>query len=312
MRVWGYAEGNIYDPIYAAYPQSKDIPYIHKPNLQQARARGLVVFDTDVLGLRSLPINRSVPKNKGLEVRVALLGDSITFGEGVTHTKDTFCQVAEDQVNSSGSAVNYKFYNFGVSAYSVREMAATARERIQVINPDMVILALIPDDFNLGRTPEVDKHGYHYNQHLSGFISKDSIFKRALRQVRISYLFRNLINQIRHKNSDQGIPAAMDKRPHLPDSFEFVRAFVADMQQQNLEYFVLLLPSHSNPGFDPIVEVLENEAIPFLDLRGVYGQFSIDDFNASPFDHHPSALAHHAIGRGIAAYILKTKGRLPR
>ena len=36
-------------------------------------------------------------------------------------------------------------------------------------------------------------------------------------------------------------------------------------------------------------------------------QFSLDDFNASAFDKHPSALVHQAIGLEIAEYILKTK-----
>jgi len=312
IRVWGYAESNIYDPIYTAYPQSEDIPYIHKPNLKQARARGLVIFDTDKLGLRSLHPNNSVLENSDLLVRVALLGDSVTFGEGVSQTKDTFCQVAEDQLNQNCEDGTFLVYNFGVSAYSVQEMAATARERIQAVSPDLVIMALIPDDFNLGRTPEVDKYGYHYNQQLSGFISKDSIFKRALRKVRISYLFRNLINQLRYMNSDQGTPEAIEVKLLLPDSFAFVRAFVANMQQQNLEYLILLLPSNSNSDFDPVAKALENDSISYLDLRGIFDQFTLDDFNASAFNRHPSALVHQTIGQDIAEYIIESKAGFPR
>jgi hypothetical protein len=38
VRIWGYAQPHIYDPIYRPYDRTKDIPYIHKPNLTEARA----------------------------------------------------------------------------------------------------------------------------------------------------------------------------------------------------------------------------------------------------------------------------------
>jgi hypothetical protein len=39
VRMWGYSERHIYDPIYTSFDPSEDIPYIHKPNLVHARAR---------------------------------------------------------------------------------------------------------------------------------------------------------------------------------------------------------------------------------------------------------------------------------
>jgi hypothetical protein len=53
VRIWGYSESHTYDPIYTSFEPSEDIPYIHKPNLIQAQARGLPVINTDSLGLRS-------------------------------------------------------------------------------------------------------------------------------------------------------------------------------------------------------------------------------------------------------------------
>ena len=53
VRIWGYSERHIYDPIYTSFDLSEDIPYIHKPNLLQARARGLAVINTDSLGMRA-------------------------------------------------------------------------------------------------------------------------------------------------------------------------------------------------------------------------------------------------------------------
>ncbi len=52
VRLWGHSEPHIYDPIYRPFEQSEDIPYVHKPNLVQAHARGLAIINTDSLGLR--------------------------------------------------------------------------------------------------------------------------------------------------------------------------------------------------------------------------------------------------------------------
>jgi hypothetical protein len=43
VRFSGYSEHYIYDPIYKEFDRMKDIPYIHKSNLVNARGRGLAV-----------------------------------------------------------------------------------------------------------------------------------------------------------------------------------------------------------------------------------------------------------------------------
>src|SRR6476646_1311006 len=90
LRLWGYSELSIYDPIYIPFEKSEDIPYVHKPNLVHARAHGLAIINTDSLGLRSKTAGlRYGPKQRN-EYRIAITGDSVTFGEGVPSTDDTF------------------------------------------------------------------------------------------------------------------------------------------------------------------------------------------------------------------------------
>src|SRR5215208_4997149 len=76
--------------------RSEEIPYIHKCNLTEARARGLAVINTDSLGLRAKNVGASYGVKQPNEYRIALVGDSVTFGEGVPRTEDTFAQVLED------------------------------------------------------------------------------------------------------------------------------------------------------------------------------------------------------------------------
>lgn len=40
VRMWGYSQRHMYDPIYTSFKGAEDIPYIQKPNLVQVQARG--------------------------------------------------------------------------------------------------------------------------------------------------------------------------------------------------------------------------------------------------------------------------------
>src|ERR1051326_3540792 len=76
VRLWGYSEPHIYDPIYRPGGHT-DIPYVHKPNLVNARGRGLAMINTDSLGLRAKTAGvRYLPKQPD-EYRIAIAGDSI-------------------------------------------------------------------------------------------------------------------------------------------------------------------------------------------------------------------------------------------
>jgi hypothetical protein len=78
----------------------------------------------------------------------------------VPRTDDTFVRVLEDALGRAHGPTRVRVLNSGVSAYSVREMAATLEHRMLAVAPDLVVLCIIPGDFTLSRTPGVDDAGY--------------------------------------------------------------------------------------------------------------------------------------------------------
>jgi hypothetical protein len=129
-RLWGYSGHNIYGPIYMHFEPSQDIPYVHKPNLANARGRGFSVINTDSLVLRSKGIGTYYGPKRNDEYRIAIVGDSGTFGQGVSKTEDIYPQVLDDTLNRRQSALKVQVFNYGVSAYRVKEMAATLEYRM--------------------------------------------------------------------------------------------------------------------------------------------------------------------------------------
>ena len=300
VRLSGYSEHHLCDPIYMPFAAAHDeIPYVHKPNLSHVRARGLAVINTDSLGLRSKTVGERYALREANEYRIAVVGDSVTFGEGVANTEDTFAQVLEDSLNQKQNAQKVKVFNFGASAYSVQVMAATLRQRMLEVEPNLVLMAIIPADFDLSRTPSVDAWGYLTDKKLSGFLPTDSRVRLSLRKLHTLYLLRDIISPwtSSSRSADQIISAGA-----VPDSYSFVKEFKEISEQHKVAYAVVLLPS-GNDGFGNLSAQLRSEPLAFIDLSSLRTQFTSNQFHASRFDPHPSALVHKKIGEALAQYI---------
>ena len=305
VRIWGYSQRHIYDPIYMSFDRAGDIPYIHKPNLTQVRALGLAVINTDSLGLRTKAAGTLYAAKQPNEYRIAVVGDSVTFGEGVTRTEDTFAQVLEDMLNQRQQAVTVKVLNFGASAYSVKQMAATLQYRTLDIQPDLVVMAIIPSDFNLARTPTINESGYLVDQRLSHLSPLGSMVRRVLRQIHLTYVLRDIVLRwfFTPPNS-----AEIVSRGEVPETYEYVRQFKKVAEERGLSHVIVLLPRRQQSAWGRMPDQLSRDAITHIDLSFLQYEFTEEQYMASRFDPHPSAAVHHRIGEALADYVQHQPG----
>jgi hypothetical protein len=303
VRIWGYSQRHIYDPIYTSFDRTVDIPYIHKPNLAQARARGLAVINTDSLGLRAKIAGALYGAKQPNEYRIALIGDSYTFGEGVAGTEDTYAQVLEDSLNRRQQAVAVKTLNFGASAYSVKQMVATLQYRTPDIQPDLVVMAIIPDDFNIARTPVVDSRGYFVDRN-SSFLH-DSPVRDVFRNIHLTYVLRGIASGWSSPSPDTG---EMVSRGEIPETYTYVRQFKEVAEERGLSYVIVLLPRMRQRPWGRVPDELTRDRIAYIDLSSLKDEFSEERYRASRFDPHPSAAVHHRIGEALADYVQHQPG----
>ena len=300
VRVWGYSERHIYDPIYTAFERSPDIPYIHKANLVQARGRGLAIINTDSLGLRAKIAGASYGAKQANEYRIAIVGDSCTFGEGVIRTEDTFVQVLEDALNRGQKAATVKVFNFGASAYSVKEMAATLQARMLDIQPDLVVMAIIPSDFNLARTPTIDESGYLIDQRLSYWSPPGSMARHVVRGIHLTYVLRDIGVRWFFRPPDLAKVLAGGE---IPETYDYVRQFKTVAEQRGIPYVVMLLPRMQQGAWGRVPDQLTRDNIMHIDLSFLGTEFAKEQYMASRFDPHPSPAVHHRIGETLADYV---------
>lgn len=306
VRMWGYSEHHIFDPIYTSFDRPDDIPYIHKPNLTAARARGLAVINTDSLGLRAKNTGTIYGVKQLNEYRIAIAGDSITFGEGIPRTEDTFPQVLEDILNRQQDRV-VRVLNFGASAYSVKQMAASLEYRMADVQPDLVMLAMIPQDLNVSRTPTINSAGYLIDKRVS--FPHDSILRDILRPIRLMYVFREIALGWSFRAQKHG-PSHLFEQGKIPESYAYVQRFKLIAQQRRIPHLVVLL-STLKSQWGPFASQLNRDGVNYLDLSHLSREFTREQFVASRFDPHPSAAVHHRIGESLSEYVLHQPGFAP-
>lgn len=228
------------------------------------------------------------------------MGDSGTFGEGVSRTEDTYPQVLEDTLNRSQSAFKVQVFNYGVSAYSVKEMAATLEHRMLEVDPDLVVMTIIDHDLVLARTPTVDSSGYLIEKALTGGIFSYPIVRQTLRHLHLSYVVKDLSN-LGFRTGNE----VMEKlrKGELPESYLYVRRFKEMAEAHNRPYVIVFRPSSWPAFWQPVSEQLHRDRISFVDLSFLHDEFPPEQFRASRFDPHPSAAVHHRVGEALAEYV---------
>jgi lysophospholipase L1-like esterase len=97
---------------------------------------------TNAAGMRG-PMPRE-PKTPGTR-RVACLGDSFTFGDGV-HFEDTWVAQLADGFHAAGGRRDLEVLDFGVPGYDSQDVAAELEVKVLPLEPDLVIYAMVLND----------------------------------------------------------------------------------------------------------------------------------------------------------------------
>lgn len=138
----GTAGGDLRD-LHVAAPEK---PYLFqmRPNLEvQLRRTGDVVYRTNDRGFRGPAHPTGKPED---HIRIVLLGDSVSFGYGVSE-QDAYPQrLARELTRRSGRPV--EVLNLAVSGYNPYNQAALFRELGGDFDPDLVLVQFCINDLN--------------------------------------------------------------------------------------------------------------------------------------------------------------------
>ncbi len=114
---------------------------------------------TNELGLRDGPYKRDA------DFKILVLGDSVSWGNGIDDTNALFASRLEVELNSQGRGIGYEVINSGVPGYSTFQELAYLRRYGLALDPDLIILQFCLNDV-VERYRALADHGG--NRHFLG------------------------------------------------------------------------------------------------------------------------------------------------
>lgn len=284
MEMWRYATQL---KTVSADPQ---VGFEHLPN----RSTYLMGVDvrTNSYGLRGAETTLEKPTNT---YRILVLGDSFTFGWGVSEDQ-TYPNQVERMLNNQAprglpKGVHYEVLNLGVGNYNTVQEVARLRNIGLQFDPDLILLGYFINDAEPLSSP---RHGFLLeHSYLYAFLAS---------RGRVSPL--GDFGTRSYKEYYRDLYAA--DQPGWQAAKSALAELVEIGRRRNTPVAVYLLPDLHDLGNYPfanihqeLIRLGQDIRLPVIDLLGPFKGYSPENLWVSPTDVHPNSTAQTLIARAI-------------
>lgn len=263
--------------------------------------------DLNALGLREPP--GFPPPRQDREIRIAVLGDSMTYGEGV-EAEQAFPKLLSARLNAleSGHDLDRRMFtvvNMGKLGDDTPAEVERFRRLADSIDPDVVLLVMYVNDFAGAGGPD---DALHQIYRLRDTLFWPSQYSRLCEYVERKIRLRASFNEtIRHYRADT-------ERGVEPEALEPVARAVAELSElckaRKCRLVVCMMPwlvrlnDYPLPAMHAAVQQLSTDlGLPFCDLLPAVANQDDEAMRVSPANHHPSAAAHQRIADYLADWL---------
>lgn len=286
--------------------ENPQIAYEYLPNIEYRKG---YKFNEEGLRDRTYPLEKT-PKT----IRIIVLGDSTTAGNGVDNIDDVYVKQLERLLNLRYENVTFQVLNFGVSGYHTLQEVELLRTKGLKYKPDYVLLGFCVNDFDLNVDGNIYERLLTSNKmsalSVTGLLFFDSLMKKS----RLAFVLYHRLSQF--------IPSSKSKKnPYVEYESNFLKGkstvevglnMLSDLQKMNgFESLIFILPAldsnFDNYKYQEIHDKVKEitQKIPnmsAIDLREDFQRinndpeiFAIDNVHFNPY------------GNRIIAEILKNK-----
>lgn len=233
-------------------------------------------------------------EKKENEIRIAAIGDSLTFGAGIKNVNDRFTNLLEAKLNAAGK--NVSVYNFGVPGVDTEEEIDMYRNKVKAFNPDIIVWQYYLNDI---QTKDKGESARIFQKN-----SKKSIVITKLSDL--SYFFDFLYWRLtsRYANTFGDLNSSYLAQYHDEAKFnrhkEELNGIIDEMHADNKKVIVIIFPllnliGDNYPARDihkKLDETFGLKNVEVIDLLDSLGDKKGKELVASRFDAHPNEFVH--------------------
>ena len=258
----------------------------------------------------------STDKPNGV-TRIAFLGDSFTFGEGV-RDDDIYTEQVERLLNASGADTEYQSYNFGVGGYNTSQAVYALKTWAIQTQPDIVVLGYVLNDAE----PKLfvgDAAAGQIRRRPRGDVPEGADEPRppdtALYRSRISQLIWRMRTATDRTSEMVDWYASLydDDNPGWHASRAALVELIAFCNERDIPCIVACFPIFIQLDNYPLSnvhakvgDVVREAGSTFVDLLPTFENRDAASLWVHPTDQHPNEIAHLAAAEVIARAIADT------
>lgn len=213
--------------------------------------------------------------------RIACLGDSVTFGQGV-HEEDTFVRRLEANLNSRFPNGNFETMNFGVCGYSTKQERKCYEKLVANYKPHLVLITMIHND-NMSYSEE-ERLGLHGKPTLG------------------EGLLGSIEQQVRQSAGSTGYQVCVDEVLKLKELCDGAGTRLVVLLFRDTDY------SNWKEMEETVTSGLAGSGVPILNLKDKLAVIPFTAISVLPdVDGHPNEISHGIAATEIAQFLEQRK-----
>jgi hypothetical protein len=238
--------------------------------------------------------------------RIIVLGDSFTFGHGVSDD-ETYPNQLEILLNQPTQSVKYEVLNFAVDDYNAQQEFALLRTKGFAYNPDMIVIGFYYNDIEVKNlNPDQTKNGelkdVKQKNRLSwyfNYLRQSSYFIKFL-SPRINALLRMMGVKSFGTSGRLNDFLSKENIPGWRECQKILLEIKKETQQRDIKLVIVLLVDalrlDKNYPFRQthkvVKDFLQNNGIPVVDLLDKLDGKDLSGYRVSLLDAHPNPEVH--------------------
>lgn len=242
---------------------------------------------------------------KGSGYRIAIIGDSFTFGQGIK-VRYRFSNLIENDLNNEYPERKYEVLNFGKPGAETIDHLSILKNIVLKIEPDFILLQWYVNDF--------EGHDKRYRPKIIPIAISPWLHRYFNRRSALYYLINNQWMTIQMSLGKNDYTQYMIKRFKDPGGLasreveKSLQEFIRLCRENNIPLGIVLFPQfgphlqHNYPFeflHKRVISLCAKENVSYLDLRSVFTSYNYKDLCVNRFDHHPNILANRIAAEAI-------------